>query len=195
MGMDISGINPTIIGEEPKFPDNFDKLSDKARKCYWELDKEFHNNNPGVYFRANIWSWRPIQLACIMAVQELDIDVDTDNWGYNDGGGLKNPEDCRMLAKGLENMVGQMRDEGLNSIGFNMGTWSVKSKDGKGYTLSPINEKDEPILEEMYPNGSLVKQIPIEVNGTEYFPSHVTELEHFDEFIQFLKHCNGFEIW
>ena len=47
----------------------------------------------------------------------------------------------------------------------------------------------------MYPNGSLVKQIPIEVNGTEYFPSHVTELEHFDEFIQFLKHCNGFEIW
>ena len=100
-----------------------------------------------------------------------------------------------MLAKGLENMVGQMRDERLNSIGFNMGTWSVKSKDGKGYTLSPINEKDEPILEEMYPNGSLVKQIPIEVNGTEYFPSHVTELEHFDEFIQFLKHCNGFEIW
>ena len=109
-----------------------------------------------------------------------------DNWGHNNGGGLKDPEECKMLADGLENMVKQMKDEGLAAIGFNMGSWSVKSKDKKGYILSNINKKDEPVLEKMYPNGSLVKQIPVEVNGTEYFPSHVTELEHFDEFIQYL---------
>ena len=27
------------------------------------------------------------------------------------------------------------------------------------------------------------------------WPAHVTQVEHFREFIKFLRHCGGFEIW
>ena len=29
----------------------------------------------------------------------------------------------------------------------------------------------------------------------EIYPSHITSVEHVEEFIQFLKHCGGFEVW
>ena len=41
MGMDISGLNPTITGDEPVFPSNWDELSDKAQAFYWELKNDW----------------------------------------------------------------------------------------------------------------------------------------------------------
>ena len=67
MGMDISGLNPKITGTEPVFPRNWDELSEKAQSFYWELKNDYERDNPGIYFRANIWSWRPIHLAIVKA--------------------------------------------------------------------------------------------------------------------------------
>jgi hypothetical protein len=189
MGMDISGLNPKIIGDEPVFPKDWDTLSDKAKKYYMELDKEFHDNNPGKYFRANIWAWRPIHLACTMAVEALDMNVDTSSWAYNSGDGLKDQDECNSLAQGLEDMVEQMKEDGLERIGFNMGHWS----DDQGNIK--INEKHEKELNKMYSFGQLVKHAPIEIDGIKYNPSHLTEITHFEQFIRFLRNCGGFEIY
>jgi len=57
-------------------------------------------NKTGEYFRANVWSWRPIHYLC-----ELVMDSKYPDWAYNDGDGLFNQKDCDTLANKLENYL------------------------------------------------------------------------------------------
>ena len=113
MGMDISGLNPKITGEKPVFPSNWDELSEKAQSFYWEILKDWERDNPGDYFRANVWSWRPMHMA-IIAVNDLfklGVDEDTlDGMGYNSGHGIKDQETCTKMADYLEDMMKDMKD-------------------------------------------------------------------------------------
>ena len=193
MGMDIYGLNPTIVGDKPEFPENYDDLSEKAQAFYWEIKDDWDKANPGVYFRANIWSWRPIQLACVYINEELNMGIDMDDWGHNSGAGLDNQEYCDILASGLREMLEGMRRKGIKKFGFNLGSWTIKVENG--YQHRELTEDEQEHLETICPNGSLCNTIPIVYNDTEFYPSHVTEVDHLEEFIEFLKHCNGFEIW
>jgi len=195
MGMDIYGKDPKIVGDEPKFPDNYNELSEKAQRCYWDLKEEFDLANPGKYFRANIWSWRPIQLACVYVNEELKMGINMDNWGHNSGDGLDNQQDCNTLALGLEDMLEGMRDKGIKKFGFNLGSWNIKAPDGNGYQYRDLTDDEQEYLENICPNGGLCNPIPVVYNDIEFYPSHVTEVDHLEEFIKFLRHCNGFEIW
>ena len=195
--MDISGLNPTIVGDEPKFPDNWNELSDKARDCYMELDKEFHDNNPGVYFRANIWAWRPIHMAiyAINQIFRLDIDEDTiDGMGYNSGYGIKDQETCNKVAFYLEDMMNDMKKKGIHTFGFNMGSWTAKN--GKFLELT---DEEEDMLNTQYKPDELITDLPVKLatrkETEKIYPSHTTEIKHVEEFIQFLRYCGGFEVW
>ena len=54
----------------------------------------------GEYFRANVWSWRPIHALCEIVTQTLYPE-----WSYNDGKGLTSQEECDRLAARLENYL------------------------------------------------------------------------------------------
>ena len=194
MGMDISGLNPQITGIEPKWPKNYDELSQKAKDTFWELRDEFHSNNPGVYFRANIWSWRPIHLVCMALNDMYELEFDMESWAFNDGGGLKTQEECTKLANALEKWIKIYDAKGIKQVGFNLGSWTVESIDGNGYTLDNGLETDDyKELNDMYPH--IVEDIPIKFKGRTLYPSHHTQLDHIKEFITFLNSCGGFEIW
>tara|TARA_A100000172_G_C3043732_1_gene111638 strand:- start:1066 stop:1653 length:588 start_codon:yes stop_codon:yes gene_type:complete len=194
MGMDIYGLNPKqITGIKPEFPDDWNKLSDKAKECYWELDAEFKANNPGHYFRANIWSWRPIHMACFAAktIHDLQFDADLDEWGFNNGCGLKTQEECNDLVKGLEELIKGFNIADVKYFGYNLSRmWNIKNSNG--YTHID-DEKLINSLNMLYPEDSLVTQMP-KIKDQTYFPSHVTTTEHLKEFVEFLRHCGGFEI-
>ena len=51
MGVDISGRNPIIRSEKPKWPENWSELSESAKDEFIRLNNEFQENNPGDYFR------------------------------------------------------------------------------------------------------------------------------------------------
>jgi len=196
MGMDISGINPTIRGDEPIFPKNWDELSDKAKECYRELDEEYHDNNPGVYFRANIWSWRPIHLAIVQSNISLGLGIDEDTidgLAYNSGHGLKTQEECDNLAHALEMLVDGMIEDGVTEFGFAFGYWNYR--DGSMI----VSEEDTEILNKKHPYGSIIIEMPLKLaTGKEtkdVWPAHTTQVEHLKEFIKFLRHCGGFEVW
>jgi hypothetical protein len=53
MGMDITGRNPKIRGEAPKEIDWFNSTQEE-KDAYMNAKNEFQDNNPGVYFRANL---------------------------------------------------------------------------------------------------------------------------------------------
>lgn len=62
-------------------------------------------NEKGSYFRANVWSWRPIHALCETALgQSLP-------WGHNDGEGFKGQEECNRLADALDSYLQKNPDE------------------------------------------------------------------------------------
>ena len=62
MGMDVYGLNPKIH-EGTKQPDRLDDLhkqKDKVVKKYFDEQDAYERKNVGVYFRNNVWWWRPL---------------------------------------------------------------------------------------------------------------------------------------
>ena len=59
--MDVYGLNPKIKegSVKPKEID-FGKATDQEKETYWDLENKYQEANVGVYFRANVWCWRPI---------------------------------------------------------------------------------------------------------------------------------------
>lgn len=65
MGMDIHGICPVVRGEAPTRPENLweDKKPQPTRKeidKYFEQKNAYEEKNAGIYFRNNVWWWRPL---------------------------------------------------------------------------------------------------------------------------------------
>jgi hypothetical protein len=143
MGMDIEGIKPS--------------------------------SEDGEYIRFSVWSWRPI---CEMMLDIIERENLTSKfkeptileyWHSNDGEGLKNQEDCNILADALQpyfdSMVG-------NNIMLNSGPQFQVEK------LTGAFAHKEDVLKE-----------PIRFESP-----YKTTKEHFEEWLKFLRSCGGFEI-
>jgi hypothetical protein len=61
MGFDIYGVAPTELTPKPDIlKRNFTELSDKEMKEYHDAREQYEKQNPGEYFRNNVWWWRPL---------------------------------------------------------------------------------------------------------------------------------------
>jgi hypothetical protein len=65
----------------------------------------------GNYFRANVWSWRPIHVLCYDLNQKYALNLDLSGWSMNDGAGLHNQADCDALADAIEAHVADGPEE------------------------------------------------------------------------------------
>jgi len=85
MGMDVYGENPKIIGEQPEMP-NFDKITEEEKQQYFDAVAKFETDNPGYYFRNNVWWWRPLWdyvcQTCDEFLSQEDKDAGHSNSGY-----------------------------------------------------------------------------------------------------------------
>ena len=113
MGMDVHGLNPKqnkniddfpIIKKynEMKFEDKWKELGadDNLQKMYWKEQENWEASNPGVYFRNNVWWWRPLWNYCYAIADDI-ISEDIWNSGHcNDGAGL-NDKDAKLLGNRL----------------------------------------------------------------------------------------------
>ena len=62
MGMDVHGLNP-VIHKEPTseiLKEDWTKLSEDDLGKYFEAKQQHEEDNPGIYFRNNVWWWRPL---------------------------------------------------------------------------------------------------------------------------------------
>lgn len=203
MGMDISGINPIRRGEEPTI--DWDTSTREEQDKYWELTQKYRDENPGVYFRANLWSWRPIA-ELITSVNEIYglgyDDKFISKLHYNDGGGLKTQDECTRLANFLESYV-KSNFDGWDSIGVFYGQLIYTTVNDQGQLIEKwLDEKDAVslILDSQSPETLVssvlyVKNGETEHNGVSYHTTHSTSMNHLQEFIVFLRECGGFAIW
>lgn len=113
--------------------------------------------NKDAYFRANVWSWRPLHALC-----EGVLGKRLEDWGYNDGAGLATQAECNELAEKIEAYLKQFPKEEI-ALESNLRV------DEEGKFLLP--------------------------GSTEGKSPYTTDREHAQEFVEFLRSCDGFEIW
>jgi hypothetical protein len=190
MGVDIAGLKPIVRSNEPVI--NFQDASDDAKKVYFEERNRWNAENPGVYFRASWWSWRPIVVLCESIIEKHKLNFDTLYWGSNDGAGLKTQEECNLLADKLEYEIQGMQTtmdlEDKDRIAVNLGGWT--SIDGSFIDADTTND-----LNETYPIGTVLLTSIITKDGTPVLPAHSTQIDHIKEFVKFLRECGGFQIY
>ena len=91
MGFDLSGVNPKIHKNTShyKYYDNDSDLwkskDEKLRKKYFKDMDAYFNDNPGVYFRNNVWWWRPLWDFVCMQCDDFMTDEQKEGGSYNDG--------------------------------------------------------------------------------------------------------------
>ncbi len=99
MGFDLTGLDPTINEEHSQEYNDILKLYGKdgwldwsmdipeaTKDRYFELKDQFQEDNPGNYFRNNVWWWRPLwQFVCESCndfLTEKDMGKGDSNSGY-----------------------------------------------------------------------------------------------------------------
>ena len=80
MGFDLSGMNPNMSSPEPKLPP-FTERTDK----HWAAYREWQEENCGVYFRNNVWWWRPLWHFVSAVCGSILTEKDIESGSYNDG--------------------------------------------------------------------------------------------------------------
>ena len=118
----------------------------------------------GKYFRANIWSWRPIH-ELIEKANVLPPDL-VHHMGFNDGYG-PNEEQSLLLAAQMETMLDGMDDD---------------------HTFMLTDEIDGPVaalMDSIRQSGATIV-----TDG----PAYQAEVAHVREFITFCRESGGFEV-
>lgn len=86
MGYDVYGLEPKENVEKPKILDKeWTLLSKKEKDLYFEEQEEYEKRNPGVYFRNNIWFWRPLWNYVCNICEEV-MSIDDVKAGYSNSG-------------------------------------------------------------------------------------------------------------
>ena len=107
MGFDLSGLNPKINVPPPdilsKFHDEdgwnkWDEMSEKDKKIYFKADDKHKTANPGIYFRANVWWWRPIWTFVCFSCDFLS-DKDCGKGGHNGGEAISKTKSKRIASR------------------------------------------------------------------------------------------------
>jgi|TARA_B100000315_G_C14342828_1_gene480392 hypothetical protein len=151
-------------------------------------------NKTGEYFRANVWSYRPIYWLCFVAstqhkekTGDFLIPIKTfKGMEYNDGKGLRSQRKCNLLSDYLQEITEPLftefpfEEECSNGLKFGV------DKDGEFYIdIGFYTDKEGKFLsEEECKDPNIEKQ-----------SSYRTTKEHIQEFCDFLKDCGGFRVW
>jgi len=189
MGVDISGRDPIVRGQKPTI--DWDTATEEVKEQYWQDMRAWEKENPGDYFRANWWSWRPIHHLIEKVNWEKDLGIDTDYFGSNDGAGPEDQETCDKLADALQEILDadhNLKDND-DRIFLVMGSWC--GIDGSFIHSSKIAEIEDQLPEP----GSIMYNSLVLSDGTIVQSSHSTSRWHLQEFINFLRECGGFMIW
>lgn len=196
MGMDIYGLKPVLRSKEPVI--EWNASSDEERKQYIEDKNKFEQENPGYYFRANIWGWRPIAEVIVEVNELYHLELPKeflDSIHVNDGAGLKTQAECDKLANFMETYI-ENHFDGWTSIGLNTGWFSKTVIDHLGHSrLETIDNEAEHAKLSTFVTDKFVKDGEVELDGFIYHTAHTSSIEWLYEFIGFLRECGGFEIY
>ena len=123
MGFDVHGMKPkinkelddtTIYGMIESIQDIKERwkmeanLNKEEKKEFWEQYEQYNKDNPGVYFRNNVWWWRPLWDFVCTSCSDILNDKDIAAGNYNDGKTIS-----KNKAKKIANRLFDLIDTGI----------------------------------------------------------------------------------
>ncbi|MFM9117588.1 MAG: hypothetical protein ACKOU6_15650 [Planctomycetota bacterium] len=121
----------------------------------------------GRYFRANIWSWFPDQLSRCTIRRLAPESVAMTKLGFNVGAGLADAPTCQQMANRFECWLEH------HTAGHGIDLGLRVTYDGRFVSDEELSKR--PDLETMSP--------------------YQVDDEHLKQWVEFLRHCGGFEVW
>lgn len=146
-------------------------------------------NKDGEYFRANVWSWRPIHMICLHAIDKNGLGFNTDYWGSNDGKGLTGQRQCNQLADAVEKIVQDIENNTMDSEMSEFFTIRDHEEYGRGVEMNTGN--DRMLVDDQ---GRFVTADEAKKNNVKTHSPYSTNVEHLKEWVKFLRNCGGFKI-
>ena len=197
MGFDIYGLNPKLKGKRPKI--DWDKKPTKAEADQYFKDVEkFEEENPGYYFRNNVWWWRPLaDFVLWLADKELG-DKDREGW-HSNGGHRVDEKTATIIAELLEASIDEgiaQRMEEENKRKMSKAQAHNKEIEKKHKELRKIVERHtgkKDLVPNDYPEpfNSQWNDIQKLTNYEAHYPFSV---ENVKSFAKFCRESGGFEI-
>ena len=133
MGMDVFGINPEVKSERPEI--DWEKATEEEREIYLGESLQWEAENPGVYFRNNVWSWRPLWDFVCMACGDTMTTDDLQAGHYNDGHEIEE-EQCDAIVERLEFLLK------IGSVAKYEVERKVQDKESEDYPFDEENVRD-----------------------------------------------------
>ena len=168
MGFDLYGMNPVVRkGKMPERPDSLWEKGtpEKERDKYFDKKFKFEENNPGSYFRNNVWWWRSLW---DYVYNECDDILTEEDW--NSG----HSNDAHKISEQQAVAIGKRLDELIKS--------------GKTQAYAKVHEEARKRAEE----GN--KGLKCGDKGYDWADSYPFHLENVQEFATFCSESGGFEI-
>jgi len=211
MGFDLYGLNPTV---NKKYPSRYNEIMEEygtdsgfidwkkdipedIKNEYFELKDQYSEDNPGDYFRNNVWFWRPLWSFVCASCDDFLSEKDMNGGNFNDGHKISKTKATKIgkrLSKVLADgtVDGIERDYGLRKAKADVHNKNVQEqldkiskecKDKHGKDLVPANypEPYKTQWDEMYSNKSWDSDYPFDKSNIE-------------EFSKFCLQSGGFEI-
>ena len=136
------------------------------------MGMDVYGRNPvspaGEYFRATIWSWRPIYSLIIELCLDLLDEEILRNMAYNDGAGPDDGQTCSQMA---DRFAG----------------WLKENRNGHQVYVEREGSFEGGVMTALEKAGWAT------VNDFE--SSFTTSPDHLTRWVVFLRHCGGFEVW
>lgn len=147
--------------------------------------------NPNSKFSLSVWSWRPIHSIIEFVNEKYDLEIDTENFGFDIGAGIEDPEVCGTLREFiLEELEGIGLKDKSDTVYFPLGSW----KNFLGGEFIPMEESKKMGLKKY--NGKILNTpIYSDKVGGLIVPTHFVDGDTVERFCDFLQECGGFEIW
>ena len=202
MGMDVTGRDPVIRSEEPVLID-WKNATETEKLAYNKEKNEWYTTNPGVYFRANLWSWRPLAEIIKKTNEIYDLGIDEQiltGIHENSGYGLKTQEECTALADAMTKFI-ESEFKDWECVGANYGMFTRKEITEDGSIIEQTIFSDDKLKEveekiAIHLGDKLfIKDGKFEVDDIIYKTAHATWMAHITEWITFLRECGGFRVF
>lgn len=198
MGFDLYGLNPKIKEGtlKPERPD-WNNCTAEETETYFQTKEIFESENKGVYFRNNVWHWRPLAQYVIEHTKVITDQKKIDGFRYNDGVEIS-AEEAEQIAKQLyyllqsghtkqheKKYMADYKKAKLNNIKVHKEMDTFQKAMDKKYKkdIAPAN----------YPKADYEKWNAIysklDTNGN--YPFHI---ENVKEFAEFAEQSGGFTI-
>ena len=170
MGFDLFGVSPVKNTSKPKIiTKSFHEIDDNEQEEYWNATDKYEKENPGVYFRRNVWGWRPLWDFVYSICDDILTQKDYEYGHYNDGHKISKTKSIRIAKR-----IAKADKEGV--IKFLEEEYNIKRDEANSYNAQWREA---------------IKQEPKLRDWTAHYPY---ERKSLLEFMKFCEQSGGFTI-